>query len=90
MQSRVAAPARSSVPVAAVLPAMPMRSVRLGTSGKSIGCATQPLCAQRRSLVLRAGRSAPVIVAMAAEKGYKASFSSQRIIPEIKSSSKCS
>ena len=74
MQGRLAAPARSSVPVAAVLPAQPMRSVRLGTSGKSLGCVAQPLCEQRRSLVLRAGRSAPAIVAMAAEKGYKASF----------------
>ena len=71
VQSRVAAPSRSTQ-VSSALPATPMRSVRLGSSGNSIGCVTQPLIAQRRSLVLRATRSTPAVVAMAGEKGYKA------------------
>lgn len=73
MQSQMAAPTRSSVPVSAVLQAMPMpiRSVRLGSSSQSIGCVTRSLTAQRRSVVLRTSRSTPAVLVMASEKGFK-------------------
>lgn len=76
MQSQMAAPTRSSVPVSAVLHAMPMpvRSVRLGSSSQSIGCVTRSLTAQRRSVALRASRSTPAVLVMASEKGFKVSM----------------